>query len=482
LARIGSAVVRTRFDRSGTVIAVAATVALMLRGYRFTRPGVLFGVGGDDGVYFSASVRLVHGVLPYRDYVLVHPPLIAVLLAPFAVLGKFVGTADAFALARLATVVVGALDVVLIGLLLRRFGTRAVVVGCAVLALHGAAVKSAETIYLEPYVVLLILAGLLVLFDGTDLASPRRQFVGSVLIGLACAIKIWAIIPAVVLAATAVMFAAPGCRRRGPLGRVAAGVTVGFMLPVLPFAAAAPVRFVHDVFISQLERHGPRRSASVRVASMLGLGNHQDQPSAIVLVGGAMLAIIVLASYGWWAYRRRGKLDPFTVFALVSTVLVAAMFFVPDSYFWHYGGFFAPFLAVVVARPARELVRTRWLPARAAVTLVAAGLTIVFALSTASVLAPVEGTSVPVTLIDAEVPPGSCVVTDNSSVAVIAGRSTSLSRCPQVIDPYGVELVYAHGGGPTSNTAERLHAYWVGVLAKPRHSSCYGNATPTRAS
>jgi hypothetical protein len=202
---------------------------------------------------------------------------------------------------------------------------------------------------------------------------------------------------------------------------------------------------------------------------MLGLPTHHDQPSGVVLVGGATLAVIVLATYGWLARRCRGKLDPFTAFAVVSAVLVAAMFFVPDSYFWYYGGFFAPFLAMVLARPAHELVATTWLPARGAVTLVAVGLTVVFAVGSAAALAPVEGASVPVTLIDAQIPPGSCVVTDNSSVAVLLGRSTSVSRCPQVIDPYGLELVYSHGGGPMSNTAVRLRTYWVGVLANAQY-------------
>jgi hypothetical protein len=466
---VGSAVVRTRLDRSGKVIAIAAVIGLVLRGYPLTRPGMLFGVGGDDGVYFSAAVRLVHGVVPYRDYVLVHPPLIALLLAPFAVLGQFVGTADAFVMARLATVVVGAADVVLIGLLLRRFGTRAVVFGCAVLALDGAAVRSAETIYLEPYVVLLTLSGLLVLFDGTGLAGPRRQFVGSVLIGLACATKIWAIVPAVVLVAVAAMFPASGSRRAGQFGRVAAGITAGFVVPVLPFAATAPRRFVHDVFISQLDRHGPRQPVPVRVASMLGLGIHQDQPRAVVLVGGATLAVVLLATYGWWARRYRGRLDAFTVFTVLSAVLVAIMFFVPDSYFWHYGGFFAPFLAFALARAASELVDTHRLPARGAVTLVALGLTVVFAFSAAASLASVDGATVPATVIDAQIPPGACVVTNNSSVAVILGRSTSVSSCPQVIDPYGVDLVYAHVGGPMSSTADRLHIYWDGVLAKAQY-------------
>jgi hypothetical protein len=458
-----------RFDRSGAVILVAASVALVLRGYRLTRPGVLFGEGADDGVYFLAAVRLVHGAVPYRDYVLVHPPLITVLLAPFALLGKLVGTADAFAVARLATAAVGAADVALIGLLLRRFGTGAVVVGCTVLALHGSAVVSAETIYLEPYLVLLVLAALLVLFDGTELAGPRRQLGGSVLIGLACATKIWAVVPALVLALIAVLFPARGCRRRGQLGRVASGATAGFVLPVLPFAVLAPTRFVQDVFVAQLQRRGPRSSVAVRVASLLGLGSDQSRPAILVLVAGVALAVGVIGAYGRYVRRCRGRLDAFTVFVVVSAALVAVMFFIPVAYFWHYGGFFAPFLGLSLARPMSAGAAATWLPARRAITVVAAGFAVVFAFGSVAALSPVEGTTIPVTRIDAHIPPGSCVVTNNSSIALIVDRVNSASRCPQVVDPFGVGLVYAHVGTQAPRDADRLVAYWDAVLARSQY-------------
>ena len=45
----------------------------------------MYGLGNyDDGVYYSAATALVHGQLPYRDFLLLQPPGIAVLLAPFA--------------------------------------------------------------------------------------------------------------------------------------------------------------------------------------------------------------------------------------------------------------------------------------------------------------------------------------------------------------------------------------------------------------
>ena len=65
-----------------TLIIIGMTLlALAVRLYYFTRPGYLLGVTEyDDGSYFGSAVRLVHGSMPYRDFVLVQPPGITLLM------------------------------------------------------------------------------------------------------------------------------------------------------------------------------------------------------------------------------------------------------------------------------------------------------------------------------------------------------------------------------------------------------------------
>lgn len=88
---------------AGGVIMAAALLALGLRTYRLARPGELFGVAWyDDGVYFGSAVRLVHGVLPYRDFVFVQPPGITLLMVPVALLSKVTGAACGIAVAEQA--------------------------------------------------------------------------------------------------------------------------------------------------------------------------------------------------------------------------------------------------------------------------------------------------------------------------------------------------------------------------------------------
>src|SRR5262249_61315373 len=61
-----------------------ALIALALRLWVLFRPGLMSVTQYDDGPYFGSAVRLVHGVLPYRDYALVQPPGITRLMSPAA--------------------------------------------------------------------------------------------------------------------------------------------------------------------------------------------------------------------------------------------------------------------------------------------------------------------------------------------------------------------------------------------------------------
>jgi alpha-1,2-mannosyltransferase len=112
-------------------IAVVTLLALGLRLYQLWRPGYLLSVTEyDDGPYFGSAVRLVNGSIPYRDFLLVQPPGITLLMTPSALLGKLVGTDWAIASGRLLTVVAGTASVTLGGLLARHRGIFAVLVAC----------------------------------------------------------------------------------------------------------------------------------------------------------------------------------------------------------------------------------------------------------------------------------------------------------------------------------------------------------------
>ena len=88
-------------------VAFAARLVPLLRG------GGLHAMGNyDDGVHDAAAMGLVPGVLPYRDFLLLHPPGVPLLVTPFAWLAELIGEPDAMVVARLCWMALGGLNAV----------------------------------------------------------------------------------------------------------------------------------------------------------------------------------------------------------------------------------------------------------------------------------------------------------------------------------------------------------------------------------
>lgn len=68
---------------AGAILAIALRVATLVMAHHLS--GVF---EYDDGVYFGSAVMLIHGHLPYRDFVFIQPPGVTLLLTPFALLSN----------------------------------------------------------------------------------------------------------------------------------------------------------------------------------------------------------------------------------------------------------------------------------------------------------------------------------------------------------------------------------------------------------
>src|SRR5499427_1025384 len=183
------------------VIIAATLVAVGLRLYDLSRPGYLLGISEyDDGTDFGSAIRLVHGAVPYRDFIMVQPPGITLIMFPIALITKGMGTITGMAVARVFTALASAAAVPVAGLLVRHRGFVAVLVACGVLAIYPDSVLSARTVLLEPWLVLFCLLGALALFNRDQVADSRRRiFLGGLLFGFAGAVKVWAILPVLVV-------------------------------------------------------------------------------------------------------------------------------------------------------------------------------------------------------------------------------------------------------------------------------------------
>src|SRR6266571_6130205 len=167
------------------------------------------------------------------------------------------------------------------------------------LPIYPAAVQSAHTVLLEPWLVLGCLAGAVAVFDGDQLAAGRRLAWGGAALGFAGAIKVWAIIPVAVILALSL-------RRPRQAARFLAGVIAGFAVPLLPFAAVAPRRLYDSVIVAQLTRTDIRVPLWFRIQEMTGLTAAHPSDAALAVVGViAAAGITGLFAAAWLATRQR---------------------------------------------------------------------------------------------------------------------------------------------------------------------------------
>src|SRR5690242_6739338 len=111
-------------------VAIPGLIAALFGAYVLTFPYGLDGIHGaavngdgyDDGVYLGSAIRLLHGHLPYRDFLFLHPPGITLLMSPVASLAGVFGTPAALAVARIVTVLVSAGNASLAALAMRHRG------------------------------------------------------------------------------------------------------------------------------------------------------------------------------------------------------------------------------------------------------------------------------------------------------------------------------------------------------------------------
>ena len=131
------------------VIAVAAASVLALQAFLHGHFSALDEY--DDGVYFGASIELFHGLLPYRDFAFIQPPMITLWMLPFAAVSSVTGTAVAMEAARFFVDLVSVTNVVLVGVLVRRRTTIQVVAATGLMAFSQGTIRSSQTILLEPF-------------------------------------------------------------------------------------------------------------------------------------------------------------------------------------------------------------------------------------------------------------------------------------------------------------------------------------------
>ncbi|MEV8177404.1 phospholipid carrier-dependent glycosyltransferase [Cellulosimicrobium funkei] len=418
------------------VAAVVAGLAFLVRWHLV---GGSAGIGGyrgyDDGVYFSAAVALVHGRVPYRDFLLLHPPGSTLALTPFAALTTWTSDDHALVAARVGIMLVGAANAVLVTRVARRWGTTAAVVGGVLYALSYAAAWAERLTLLEPLGSLCLLGGVVLLLRGLD---RRREgtgrerpwlWAGGAVLALGATVKIWGVVPLLVVLLWLLVVA--GWRTAA---RAAVGAVVALVAVLGPFLLAAGSDMVRMVVLDQLTRPPATTDLEQRLVWLTGTGGLRDlvPEQEQLAVAWTVLGLATVAAVAAWV-GRRGRL-----WVVLLAVQVGVLLLSPSAY-PQYAAFSAPALVLVLAAACSLLPRPGRVAAGALLSIGATAL-LVAAVQTAPRIAPF-----PTAEVAAALPDDGCVRADSPGVlAVLDVLSRDLERgCELPVDLSGYS--YDHG-------------------------------------
>ena len=405
-------------------LALIAVTAFLLRLVPVLSGGGLYGRGNyDDGVYYAAAAGFVHGLLPYRDFLLLHPPGIVLALTPFAALAGLVGDPTALAVGRVTFMMIGAVNAVLVAVVLRRLGLAAALTGGLLYAVALPAVYVEHTTLLEPLATTCLVAALALLgyaHRTTPHPVPALVTAGA-LLGVSSSIKIWGVIlAAAVLIGVLVML---GWRRALI---VAGGGLAGAVAICGPFFAAAPVQMWQLVVVSQLGRPPTGTGWVGRAWMITGLSAFGRTPVwwALLLAG----LIVAAATVAAW----QSPVGRLAVGVLAATLV---LLFAMPSWFLHYAALSVAPLALVIGAAAGWVAARvrRLLPALVAVV-VGGGLLAGYA---GTVVQLPFGRPFPAAALTASVAGSkTCVTTDNpiSLIELDVLRRNMDRGCPLVVD------------------------------------------------
>jgi alpha-1,2-mannosyltransferase len=487
VARHGRSGARPLETATIAYLAIAIVCFVIASGLVFLELRTKNGLHGltqfDDDVYFGTILHFVNGALPYRDYVMVQPPGIAVVLAPIGILGRIFGARDGLAIARIFTGTVAGMNAALVVVLLRRYGLLAALFGGLLFAVYPPAYNADHTLMLEPYLVIFCLIAIALAFPVRTEAGTWRLVAAGVSLGVAGSVKLWAVFP---LVALLVVLGLSDIRKAL---RVLFGAVLGAVAVCGVFFAAAPSAFVRDIITSQLARTTAHPTpVYTRLWSIVGLNLSSkslllgSSHTSILIVTCIVAAMLLLGCIVPSLFRRGSA---FESFILLATALVVASLFVPQVFYAHYAYFSAPFLAIGLGIAFSRIVSlvgngASHLSRRVGPALqigLAALLVVALGVGSAITVLSEHRYEVytmrifgdPGARVTAVIPEGACAVSDAEGLLIAGNRAvSSRSDCPVVVDSTGTWISFVPAHPPAAHGVEvsdpALVAYWANVF------------------
>jgi hypothetical protein len=338
-----------------SVFCAAFAVRVILAAF----PGMLLGPGSyDEGVYYTAGRLLWQGMLPYRDYTLVHPPAIVWLSAPGAAIGAATSDWAALLAARVLSMVSGAACAAAVVWLCRRWGRRPALAAGYAYALWLPQVFTDQHLMLEVPINAALIAAMIMADRFAELPRARLALGIGVALGFALSVKLWAAGPALVLL---VFVGSRGGWRRA--AGVVGGAAISFGTMAAPIMAADVAGAFRQVVLAQMHRQP-------------GWWTLRHQLDRFGPSGVALLVVACAAVLGWLVMKAKAApARQFIEYCWAGIGLsVLAQIVAAPSWFIHYLALMTPsgcvlFAAWLARERGRERVRIRQLGVWAGVLL-----------------------------------------------------------------------------------------------------------------
>lgn len=406
-------------------------------------------------MYFGTADALARGVVPYRDFVSVHPPgSILLLTATTGPLTAAWGPRVGFVAARVLAALAGAVTTwLLYRCAVRLAGRRAAVLSSMLYATFAAAVLAEGLVLLDPFMVVLAVGGATVFLERRTTISGVAT---GVLFGLSVTTKLTG---AVFLIAALVVGLLVARERRRTLvtGAVAAATFAALSLPFVVLAGGRD--WFDQVVMAQLDRPtgadlpGNIGTIGGRLSALVAwgpLGARGPLPGAIVVIG-----TIVLAAAIAWGVARAWRRDERAAYWTIAAVLAVAGLLVGPTFYAHYAVLAAvPFAVLLGGMASAGLDRLRRpRVATGVVTIVA----LVLAGWQIKVTLFVEPPSVPPAVASAisGLAESGCVYLDQPQIGYLSDVVPQDGVARPLVDPFG-ELLEL--GRTSSHSA--LEAVW----------------------
>ena len=385
----------------------------------------------DPAVYYAAAAGMAHGLMPYRDFLLLHAPGVPVALLPFALIGRLTSDSTGMALARLAIMVMGSVTAVLVTRILKPAGAIAAVVGGLFYAVYWPAVYVERAAWLEGYGSFLTAVAMVLVLGVPRFRERHPRWalaLAGVSLSLACAVKIWAIVPLLTVVGWTLLR-----RKWRDAAYLAGGAAAAGVAMLLPFIGTLSPLWQMVVSAQFGRQRGAADTWLMRVEGLSGLNivwSGQIQVSA-GLTALALVAISLLS-----VRTNEGRL------ALLLVATGSVLLMTGPTWFRHYPALIAAPLAVAFGIGTAQVIdwlRPRWLKVVAVALATGTLVTVGAMLSTDKVGTRFAGRQLARIV---EAVPG-CLTTDDPNALIASGLLDANLRqgCRFVVDLSGYRYV-----------------------------------------